>query len=172
MSMGKESEQGSSPLRSEGTAYSSSASEALGKAFALPEQWRGAHEVVVEQQVQDPINLPTDDLEAIERRALIAYHAYGRAATGRIAAFLGVDKKEVNTILERPSVKALLRSGAIPCWTGAEIIARLSVEAECAQRPQDRIVALKLLMEYRSMSQPEGGSRSFKRIAAKFARPA
>ena len=106
--MGKESEQGVSPLRSEGATSFSCAPEALGKAFALPEHWRGAHEVVVEQQVQDPINLPTDDLEAIERRALIAYHAYGRAATGRIAAFLGVDKREVDRILERPGA-----SGAV-----------------------------------------------------------
>lgn len=115
--------------------------------------------------------LATDEMDALERRVLIAYFAYGPYAHGRTAAFVGADQRTVREILAKPHIQAIIQNGgsaAIPCWTPGELVARLSVEAETAQRPQDRIAALKLLMEYRSLSQPEGGSRSFKRIAAKF----
>jgi len=138
--------------------------------FSLPSSFEKASEVVVEQSIDAPeIRLASDNLEAVERRVIIAHHAYGAHALGRIAAFVGVDRKTLEALLDRPSVKMMIESGQVPCWTGAELVARLSVEAETAQRPQDRISALKLLMEYRSMTQPEGGSRGFKRIAAKFA---
>lgn len=137
--------------------------------FSLPAGFKGASEIVIEQDVKEQeICLATDSIDAVDRRVLIAYHAYGAHSLGRIASFVGVDRKIVEGILKKPSVQAMITSGQIPCWNGAELVARLSVEAETAQRPQDRISALKLLMEYRSMSQPEGGSRGFKRIAAKF----
>lgn len=135
---------------------------------ALAEIAKNASEIVLEEHENKEVSLQTDHIPAIERRLLIAYHAYGSHNLTQIAAFVGLPLKQIERMIQSPSIQFALKNNHIPCWTGAELIARLSVEAEVATRTQDRIAALKLLMEYRSMTLPEGGSRGFKRIAAKF----
>ena len=138
--------------------------------FALPAGHHRAPsaEIVVEETHPTEVVLPVDAMEAVKRRVLIAYQAYGPASIGRIAAFVGLHPKKAQELLASEDIQQAIKSGMVSCWTPTEIVARISVEAETAQRPLDRLAALKLLMEYRSMSAPEGGSRSFKRIAAKF----
>lgn len=140
--------------------------------FVLPKGAVHHSEITIEEQRAEEMVLPIDALDAVKRRVLIAYHAYGPASKAKISAFVGLPIKQIDALLDSPEVQRFLASGAIPCWTGAELLARVCAEAETAARPQDRLAALKLAMEYRSMTAPEGGSRSFKRIAAKFQMPA
>lgn len=143
-------------------------------AFRLPPGWapeKNEVEITLTEQQPTELALPTDQMDSVKRRLLIAFHAFGPVSIGRIAVFAGLDVKQAKKILDEPEMREAIAKQLIPCWTGAELISRVAVLAETARRDGDRLQAIKMLMEYRSMAAPEGGSRSFKRIAAKFARP-
>jgi hypothetical protein len=101
-----------------------------------------------------------DNLEAQKRKFAIAYLAFsGDRAKVRRAGFTD---EEISKYLRDPEVQDAFEKGAT--WTREEIVAKISMEAEFAQRPQDRLNALRMLMEYRGISEPQGGARSFERI--------
>ena len=117
-------------------------------------------------------SLATDFLDAVLRRVIIGYHTYGAHNPGAIAAFAGCSLAQTKQLIESDMAQQIINSGEIVSWTRAELVARLSVEAERAQKTQDRLMAIKQLMEYRGLAAPEGGARSFTRTIAKFKREA
>ena len=120
-------------------------------------------------KIQDA-KIKTDFFDSKKRRILIALHAYG-IDDPRIQAFLGMSRQDLLNILNTDQeIKEAIKNNEVPCWTQAEIIARMCVEAETAQRSAERITALNKLMEYRGLVAPEGGSRTFSRTVLKFKR--
>ena len=108
-----------------------------------------------------------DNLEAIERKVLIGLSAYGKHNIRQIAAFANISTSWVEDILSKEEWK----SEEIPCWTKAEIIARLCVESEVASRPQDRIAALSKLMEYRGLLDQQKTSNTFNQLIQSYQLP-
>ena len=131
-------------------------------------------EVYTEIKQKGEVALPCDALDPLKRRILIAVHTYGinsHNSLKQIAAFCDLPLEVVNKIVEGKDRNWLgkeLAEGTIPCFTKAELIARLCVEAENAVAPKDRINSISKLMEFRGLTAPEGGSKSFQRIAMKF----
>jgi hypothetical protein len=139
---------------------------------------QGEGEVLIYQEItpsKGETQLPCDALDPLKRRILIAVHTYGinsQQGLKQIASFcdipLQVVRDLVNGIKENNWLGEELKKGTIPCFTKAELIARLCVEAENAIAPKDRINSIGKLMEFRGLTAPEGGSKSFQRIAMKF----
>ena len=132
-------------------------------------------EVYTEIKQKGEVALPCDALDPLKRRILIAVHTYGinsSSSLKQIAAFCDLPLEVVNKIIDgsktRNWLTEELEKGTIPCFTKAELIARLCVEAENAIAPKDRINSISKLMEFRGLTAPEGGSKSFQRIAMKF----
>ena len=120
------------------------------------------------------LDLPSDDFDQLKRRILIALHTYGLHNLHQVASFIGGrwTKEAVSKLLESKEgewyKKELADPNKTPCWTKAELISRLCVEAETASSPKDRINAICKLMEFRGLAAPEGGSRNFSRTIMKF----
>ena len=115
------------------------------------------------------LELPTDQLDTIHRRVLIGIQAYG-LHDSRLASFCGLLPAQLKKIIDSKEIQDALKSGITPCWTKAELISRLCVEAETAKEAKTRILAITKLMEYRSITSPEGGARSFTRVIGRFGR--
>ena len=113
------------------------------------------------------LTLPTDQMESIYRRVLIGIHAYG-LHDNRLASFCGLLPAQLKNIIASEEIQKALKEGVTPCWTKAELVSRLCVEAESAPTPRDRILAITKLMEFRSVTAPEGGARSFTRVIGRF----
>lgn len=110
----------------------------------------------------EQLELNSDNLDSLKRRVAIAILAFGDNDS-RISAWLG---RELGELRNDPEVIRAIKDGA--CLTQAEIAARLSIIADTANQDKDRLTALKLLMEYRGIAAPEGGSRSFSRTIMRF----
>lgn len=131
-------------------------------AFETPKKVEAQITIIPAAQVEK--QFISDNLEAQKRRFAVAYLAYcGDTAKIRRTGFTDV---EIQKYLKDPGVKEALEKGA--CWTREEIVAKISMEAEMAPRPQDRLNALRMLMEYRGISEPQGGQRSFERLILGF----
>ena len=148
------------------------------KKFSILSKEERETEVEVYTELPAPkgeVSLPCDALDPLKRRFLIAVHTYGinsSSSLKQIAAFCDLPLEVVNKIIDgsktRNWLTEELEKGTIPCFTKAELIARLCVEAENAIAPKDRINSISKLMEFRGLTAPEGGSKSFQRIAMKF----
>lgn len=128
---------------------------ALGKASG--ELLAAPRKAIVQSVITVPkaeLHLPTDSLDALCRRVLIGINAYG-LHDPRIVGFTGLDRQQIDKLIKTPEMKKLLDSGVTPCWTKAELISRLCVEAETASASKDRIAAITKLMEYRSIGQTD-----------------
>ena len=106
----------------------------------------------------------SDHLPQIKRKLAIAILAFGDSP--KVWQFVGVPKTEYEKLKNDPEVRNAIEKGC--CWTREEIVARLCVEAENAPKSQERLAALRMLMEYRGIAAPEGGARSFSRILGQF----
>ena len=121
-------------------------------------------EITIIPQAQIEKQFISDNLEAQKRRFAICYLSYsGEQAKIRRAGF---SNEEIAKYLKDREVQEAIEKGA--CWTRTEIIAKISMEAEMAPRPQDRLNALRMLMEYRGIAEPQGGARSFDRLVMQF----
>ncbi len=114
--------------------------------------------------------LTGDDKSALIRKCIIGIHTYGKDDS-RLPSFLGLSKAQTKELVEREEVQQSISNGEVICWTKAEIIARLAVEADRAPKASERILALTKLMEYRGLAAPEGGARGFERIIQRFNKP-
>lgn len=129
------------------------------------------NEIHLEEFVEkrEEFDLKTDALNSLERRILIALYTYGTHDLNRAASWVGLSKDELCEIVRKSkNIKNSVESGEIPCWTKAELISRLCVEAETAPKASERITAITKLMEFRGLATPEGGARSFTRTIARF----
>ena len=106
----------------------------------------------------------SDHLPQIKRKLAIAILAFGDSP--KTWQFVGIPKTEFEKLRNDPEVRNAIEKGC--CWTREEIVARLCVEAENAPKSQERLAALRMLMEYRGIAAPEGGARSFSRILGQF----
>ena len=106
----------------------------------------------------------SDHLPQIKRKLAIAILAFGDSP--KVWQFVGIPKTEFEKLRNDPEVKNAIAKGC--CWTREEIVARLCVEAENAPKSQERLAALRMLMEYRGIAAPEGSARSFSRILGQF----
>lgn len=135
----------------------------------IPKNGTSQYEIEAEKVELNELTLPTDQLDSIYRRVLIGIHAYG-LHDNRLPGFCGLLPSQLKNIINSSEVQEALKSGITPCWTKAELISRMCVEAETAKSNKDRILALTKLMEYRSVVAPEGGARSFTRVIGRFGR--
>lgn len=119
-----------------------------------------AHEVALE----------SDNLDIIRRKAIMAAHYFGLNKIKEISLFSGIDSKKVRELIEdhQSWLYKATQNGMIACFSKAEIIARLCMEAENALASKDRLTALTKIMEFRGYTAPEGGAKSFSRIAMRF----
>jgi hypothetical protein len=114
-------------------------------------------------------DLKTDSLNQLERRILIALHTYGLHDLSRAAQWTGLSEDElISELRTNKNIRNSIENEEIPCWTKAELISRLCVEAETAPRANERITAITKLMEFRGLAAPEGGAKSFTRTIARF----
>ena len=136
-------------------------------------------EVLVYSEIspKGEVQLPCDSLDPLKRRILIAVHTYGinsHSAIKQIATFCDIPTQVIQELVEGAKrvppnwLGAALSEQIVPCFTKPEIISRLCIEAENANSPKDRINSLTKLMEFRGLTAPEGGSKSFQRIAMRF----
>ena len=141
----------------------------LNKAGLFPVVTRGSVEVI--QPIQEkPNELTTDQISYIKRRIIIGLNTYGIHNLSAVSNFVGgLSLVQVKHLIENDSeIKNAINDGSIVCWSKAELIARLCIEAETASRSQDRINAITKIMEFRGLTRPEGGAQSFQRIVAQF----
>lgn len=125
-------------------------------------------EIVAERSIQ-PTEQPlsSDTKTAMVRKVIIGIHTYG-ADDNRLISFTGLSRTQLKVIIESEEVQQSIKMGEVVCWTKAEIIARLAIEADRAPKASERILALTKLMEYRGLAAPEGGARGFERIIQRF----
>lgn len=112
----------------------------------------------------------SDGLTPYQRRVVIAVNAYGMHNLSQAASFVGnLSAKELRELVEKDeNIKNALQNGEVPCFTKAELVSRLCVEAETANKASDKINAITKLMEFRGLAAPEGGSRNFSRTVMRF----
>ena len=139
----------------------------------------GMFPVVIERPVEvlvEKVNknneLTTDQINYLKRRIIIGINTYGIHNLSAVASFVGsLSMKEIKDLIEKDNeLRDSIEQGKIVCWTKAELIARLCIEAETASRSQDRINAITKIMEFRGLTKPEGGERSFSRVVTQFIR--
>ena len=121
-------------------------------------------------KIEKELICKTDTIDPYKRRVLIAINTYGLHNLSAAASYIGnLTTKELRNLIETDEeIQKALREGEIPCFTKAELISRLCVEADTAQKSQDRIKAIEALMEFRGLAAPEGGSRAFARSVMRF----
>lgn len=123
------------------------------------------------QELKNEITLPTDHLDAIKRKVLIGIKAFGIYQPTLIAGYAGISSRHYDEVMNDSEIIEILKNpDIIPCLTKGEILAMLSVEAQNSPKGADRISAMKLLMEFRGLTAPEGAAKSFARIVGKFKR--
>ena len=120
---------------------------------------------VYEAKERGEIRLAGDELEYVVRHVLIGAVTYGIHAVNKIAIFAGCTVNQAQEILKEHGHKVGTETF---CLTKQEIMARLSVLATNGN-DGTKLTALKMLMEFRGVGAPEGGSRNFKRTVMKFA---
>ena len=116
-----------------------------------------------------------DELDPLKRKLLMAAAVYGIENPRKIANQCEIPLSVVEQVIENKNGESnwfhdSLRKNDINCFTKAELVARLCIEAENGKTGKDRIAALTKLMEFRGMTVPEGGARSFSRTVLRFKR--
>lgn len=140
---------------------------------------QAAEEITVYSEItpKGEVQLPCDSLDPLKRRILIAIHTYGmnsHEGLKQIAAFCDIPLSVISQLVKETTegknnwLSSALKEGIVPCFSKAELISRLCIEAENASSSKDRINAVSKLMEFRGLTAPEGGAKSFQRIAMKF----
>ena len=126
--------------------------------------------VELEKVVTEERDLKTDSLNNLERRILIAINVYGLHDLEKASQWVGgiTEEELINELKENQNIRNAIKNEEIACWTRAELIGRLCIEAESAPRAGERIAAVTKLMEFRGLATPEGGARSFTRTIARF----
>ena len=120
---------------------------------------------------KNEVKLASDEMEPIKRRILIGIHTYGQGGIREIASYINQSVEWTKKYIkdnEKEIKEWLSDSSRTPCLTKAELVSRLCVEAETAATTKDRIASIKLLMDFRGLTS-DGGSKSFARIAMRFA---
>lgn len=145
-----------------------------GSLFASPTKVNGGqkHELIQaieleEAKERNEVILPSDQQDSQLRHILIAATAYGIHRHNDIALFAGCTVTHVKEQLAKPEIIKQINEGT-HCLTKSELLAKLSVIATKSQTDNNKLTAIKMLMDYRGMTAPEGGSRSFKRTVQRF----
>ena len=142
-----------------------------GSLFATPTKGP-KHELIQaieleEAKERNEVILPSDQQDSQLRHILIAATAYGIHRHNDIALFAGCTVTHVKEQLAKPEIIKQINEGT-HCLTKSELLAKLSVIATKSQTDNNKLTAIKMLMDYRGMTAPEGGSRSFKRTVQRF----
>ena len=100
----------------------------------------------------------------------IYLNVYGLHDLERAAQWIGgiTEEELIHELKTNENIRDAIKNEEITCWTRAELIGRLCIEAESAPRAGERIAAVTKLMEFRGLATPEGGARSFTRTIARF----
>jgi hypothetical protein len=139
-----------------------------GSLFDIPQK-KQELTLAVEKEEADKKNeiiLDSDQLESQTRHILIAATAFGTHQLNEIAVFAGCTVTRAREVIKEKEKE--IQDG-IHCLTKGELVAKLSILATRAGKDADKLTAIKMLMDFRGLSAPEGGSRSFKRTVMKFA---
>lgn len=144
-----------------------------GSLFDAPANNGSRNEITLEQAIgneeaakRGEITLAADELDSLTRHILIGATAYGIHRLPAIVAYSGATEKQVREVIEE--YREEIKEGTY-CLTKSELVAKLSILSTTANKDADKLTAIKLLMDYRGLSAPEGGSRNFKRTVLKFA---